>query len=291
MMSNKVKGFAAGIVAAIFYGTNPLGALSLYQDGFSSTSVLIYRYGIAALMFMVWMLIKGESFKIKWGQAIRFAVLGTFFSISSAMLYLSFHYMDAGIASTILFCYPIMTAVLMVAFYHERVTWGTTISIVLAIVGIAMLYRGGDTTLSTMGVSLVMLSSLLYSFYIIGVNQTHTGYSPVKFTFWIILFGVLAILVFALIEGEPIQMIHTPKQCFNAIQLALLPTVLSLYFMNISIDNIGSTPSSIMGALEPVTAVVIGVCVYGEEFSFRLAMGILFILSAVILLVALRRNK
>ena len=30
--SNKVKGFAAGIVAAVCYGTNPLGTLELYGD-------------------------------------------------------------------------------------------------------------------------------------------------------------------------------------------------------------------------------------------------------------------
>ena len=49
--SNKVKGFAAGIVAAVCYGTNPLGTLELYGDGFNSSSVLIYRYLLAVLMF------------------------------------------------------------------------------------------------------------------------------------------------------------------------------------------------------------------------------------------------
>ena len=68
--SNKVKGFAAGVVAAVCYGTNPLGTLVLYGDGFNSSSVLIYRYLLAVLMFAVVMLFRKESFKVKWVAAL-----------------------------------------------------------------------------------------------------------------------------------------------------------------------------------------------------------------------------
>lgn len=290
-MSNTFKGFAAGIIAAIFYGTNPLGTLYLYQDGVSPTTVLFWRYALAALMFLIWMLAKRESFKIRPGHAIRLALLGIFFAMSSTTLYLSFKYMDAGIASTILFSYPIMTAVLMTVFFHERITWRTTCSILLAISGIGLLYRGGDATLSATGVTLVLLSSLLYAFYIIGVNQSHTGFSVVRFTFWIALFGMLSLVVLSVVTGDPITPLVTTKQWVCGIQLALLPTVLSLYFMNIAIEKVGSTPSAIMGALEPVTAVFIGVLLFGEAFSLRLLLGILLILSAVILLVLAKEKK
>lgn len=242
-MSNTFKGFAAGIVAAIFYGTNPLGTLFLYQDEINPTSVLVWRYAIASLLFLAWMMAKRESFHLRLGPAIRMAVLGTFMAMSSATLYLSFKYMDAGIASTILFSYPIITAVLMTAFFHERITWSTTFSILLAVTGIGLLYRGGDNaTLSTVGVALVLLSSLFYAFYIIGVNQTHTGLSAIQFTFWVVLFGLISLLVLSVIMGEQIQVLTTPKQWACAAQLALLPTVLSLYFMNIAIEKVGSTP-------------------------------------------------
>lgn len=193
----KLKGFAAALLAAIFYGTNPLGTLQLYADRMNPSSVLVYRYAFATLMFLIWMAAKREVLTIKWGTAIRLAILGTLMSMSSATLYLSFRYMDAGVASTILFSYPIMVAVLMVVFYHEHMTWSTTLCILMAVSGIALLYHGkGGVTLSTVGVSLVILSSLLYAFYIIGVNQTHTKLSPVKFTFWIVFFGFIALLVY-----------------------------------------------------------------------------------------------
>lgn len=285
-MSKKAKGYVAGILAAIFYGTNPLGSLALYADGFEPSAVLFYRYALAVVAFAVIMAVRGETFRIGRGQAIRMSVLGAFFAMSSMMLYMSFKYMDAGVASTILFSYPIMTAVLMVALYHERITWTTTLSIALAVGGIALLYRGGGgATLSTIGVALVMLSSLLYAFYIIATGQTHTGFSPVRFTFWVLVFGCLSVVVWLLVTGERVPMLHGARQWACALQLALLPTVLSIFFINIAIDNIGSTPAAILGALEPVTAVFIGCMVYGESFTLRLAIGIALILGGVILIV------
>ena len=288
--SNKVKGFAAGIIAAVCYGTNPLGTLELYGDGFSSGSVLIYRYLLAVAMFAIVMLFKRESFKIKWGHAIKLAMFGVMFSLSSCTLYLSFHYMAAGIASTLLFVYPIMTAVLMTVFFHEKVTWTTTIAILLAVCGVGLLYHGdGDEKLSTAGFALVMVSSLLYALYIISVNQSHVEMSNIKFTFWVLVFGCITMIIFSLISGESFQLLETPKQWLCAAQLALLPTVLSLFFMTISINLIGSTPAAIMGALEPVTAVIIGVFVFGESFSLQLAIGILAILSGVTLIIARKK--
>ena len=281
--SNKVKGFAAGIVAAVCYGTNPLGTLELYGDGFNSSSVLIYRYLLAVLMFAVVMLFRKESFKVKWGHLIRLGVLGCMFSLSSATLYVSFHYMAAGIASTILFVYPIMTAILMTVFFHEKVTWSTSLAILLAVSGVGLLYQGdGNDKLSTAGFALVMCSSLLYALYIISINQWKNP--------GILLFGLITMFIYSFIAGEPIQMLQTPKQWLCAAQLALLPTVLSLFFMTISINLIGSTPAAIMGALEPVTAVIIGVCIFGESFSLQLAFGILAILAGVTIIIARKKG-
>lgn len=291
-MDQRVKGFAAGILAAVFYGTNPLGTLPLYADGINSGSVLFYRYGLSVAFFFVWLLVRGESLKIRWGHAIKLALLGTMFAMSSLTLYESFHYMNAGVASTILFSYPIMTALIMVMFYHERVNLLTTLAILLAVSGIALLYRGGGdggTTLSAIGVILVLFSSLLYALYIVYVKQFKVeGMSSEKFTAWIIFFGWIALILFMLFKGEQFQLLHGTQWLWG-LQLALLPTVGSLFLINIAIKLIGATPTAIMGAIEPLTAVAISCLLFGEAFTLRLAVGIVLILSAVILII-LRKN-
>ncbi len=291
-MTNQVKGFAAAVAAAVCYGTNPLGALPLYAGGIHSGSVLFYRYAIALAVFAVIMLARGECFSIKPGHAVRFSFLGAVFATSSITLYLSFHYMEAGVASTLLFVYPIMTAVLMTMFFHERVTWTTTAAILLAVAGVALLYRGdGTVRLSTAGFALVMASSLSYANYIVSVNQWDNDLSPLKFTFWVIVFCLLSVVAYIWLSGDTLQLLQTPAQWLCAFQLGLVPTVFSLFFMTVGIHLIGSTPSAIMGALEPVTAVIIGVFVFHESFSVRLACGILLILGGVTLVISRRGGK
>ena len=184
-----------------------------------------------------------------------------------------------------------MTAVLMTVFFHEKVTWTTSLAILLAVSGVGLLYQGdGNEKLSTAGFALVMTSSLLYALYIISVNRCNSTMSNVKFTFWILVFGLLTVVIFTAISGESFQLLQTPKQWLCGLQLALLPTVLSLFFMTISINLIGSTPAAIMGALEPVTAVIIGVFVFGESFTFQLAIGIAAILAGVTLIIARKKG-
>lgn len=290
--NNKIIGFAAGILAAMFYGTNPLGTLPLYGHGINSATVLFYRYGLAALMFAVWMLLRRERFTVRRRELVKLTLLGVMMALSSVTLYEAFHYMDAGLASTILFTYPIMVAVLMAVLYHEKASWVTVTSIVLATTGIVMLNKGGSGGhLSITGMTLVLMSSLLYAFYIIDVKRWQMAYSPVKFTFWVVLTGFITIMIYSVVMHEPLQLLHGPLEWACASQLALLPTVLSLWLMTIAISKIGSTPSAIMGALEPVTAVAIGVCLFGEAMTMRLAVGILFILGGVILVVTGDRLK
>lgn len=117
---------------------------------------------------------------------------------------MSFHYMDAGIASTLLFVYPVMVAVIMAIFFRERISLVTVLSISLALCGIALLYRGeGGAVLNTAGVVLVMASSLSYALYIVVVNRASLNMSSVKLTFYVLLFGVAAIVLYSLCCPDP----------------------------------------------------------------------------------------
>ncbi len=286
-MNAKTKGTLCGIVAAVTYGTNPLGALSLYADGINSASVLFYRYGLAVVLLGALMFARRESLRVSWRELGIIASLGVLFAASSLSLYLSFHYMDAGIASTILFVYPIMVAVIMAIFFHEKTSLVTVLSIVLSLCGIGLLYRGGDgAVLSTAGVLLVIVSSLTYAVYIVVVNRSTLAMSPIKLSLYVMAFGTLTIMLYSLTgDANRLQLLTTWSQWGYAWLLALLPTVISLVMMTVAVHNIGSTPTAILGALEPITAVVIGVTVFGEAFTARLACGIALVLIAVLLIV------
>lgn len=269
------------------YGTNPLGALYLYEDGINANSVLFYRFALAVVMLGMLMAARRKSLKVSRRELSLLCALGVVFSTSSITLYFSFCFMDAGIASTLLFVYPVMVAVIMALLFKERLPAVSVFAIMLALSGIAMLYHGdGGATLSTRGVMLVMFSSLSYAVYIVVVNKSPLRMSSMKLTFYVLFFGMLTVLTHSFITGLHIQMLTTPRMWSCAFMLALLPTVFSLVLMTISVHETGSTPTAVMGALEPLTAVVIGVAVFGEQLTPRLAAGIVLILTAVIMIIA-----
>ena len=175
----------------------------------------------------------------------------------------------------------------MATCFREKVTASTVMAILLALVGICLLYRGGaGATLSTIGIMLVMVSSLTYAIYIVVVNQSSIRMSSLKLTFYVLLICMMSLLVYSFTSPDlHLMMPPSPRAWFFACWLGLVPTVLSLVLMTVAVHEVGATPTAIMGALEPLTAVAIGVLVFSESFTLRLAVGIVLILSAVLLIV------
>lgn len=287
-MNSSVRGATCGVIAAVAYGTNPLFSLNLYAAGMDVESVLFYRFAFAALVLAAAMLLTRHSLAVSRRQLMALVPAGVVFAMSSQTLYQSFLYMDAGVACSILFIYPILVAVIMTLFFHERASLLTYGCIALATAGIAMLYQGdGSGALSTVGLMLVVASSMCYALYIVGVDHSVLRTVPsARMTFWVLASG--AAVFFALSGfGARLHPIGAdPAVVANVVGVALVPTIIPILFINIAIKDVGPTYSAIIGALEPVTALVIGASVFGEHITGRIALGALMILVAVTLIVA-----
>ena len=286
-MKNKYIGILFAVLSAVCYGTNPFGALPLYEEGVNTATVLAHRFGLAVVLLAVVMLIKREDFKVTRGEFKVLFSLGILFAASSITYYQSFHFMDAGIASTILFVYPVMVAVIMALFFKERVTAMTVVAIALSLVGIGLLYKGGTgASISVVGIFLCVLSSLAYAVYIVVVNQSSIKMSSFKVTFYAMLVCEITLVLYSFTSPELyLHALPSPRAWAFACWLSIVPTILSLVFMTVAVHAVGATPTAILGALEPLTAVTIGVLVFGETLTPRLIVGILFILFAVMLVV------
>lgn len=284
-MSLQTKGIILAIISAICYGMNPLGALFLYEEGLNVNSVIFYRFIFASILLAIFMLIKKDSFYLKFKEIILLVLLGLLFGISAISLFNSFLYMDAGLASTVLFIYPIFVAIIMALFFKEKNSIITILSIIFAFIGVVLLYESDGANVSNFGIFLVIVSSLCYAIYIVIINQ-YLKMSALKVTFYSMLFCTITILIHSFFDSSlNIMPLVNFNMWFYTIFLALVPTIISLLFLIKAIQLIGSTSASILGALEPLTAVLIGVYVFNEKITFWLVIGIVFILFGVILIV------
>ncbi len=283
---SSLKGFALAAASAICYGTNPLGALHLYAQNYSPETVLFYRFFTAAILLFVVILAKGSHFKISFREFRALVAFGFLFAVSSLTYYASFKYMDAGLASTLLFLYPLEVAVIMSLFFKEKMKKSVIASIAVSMVGVSLLYNGDSGfSVSSIGWLLVFISSFTYAIYIVMANRVNLQMGSVKMTFYAICFCLCFLLLYSVTLGSGFPPVFTQASSWGwGFMLGLVPTVLSLIFMVKAVKIIGSTPTAILGALEPVTAVAIGVTVFGETLTTRLVAGIILILGSVVLI-------
>lgn len=291
-MNNKAKGYFLAAISSATYGMNPLFSLPLYADGMGVDSVLFFRYLFALPIVALMVKSAGKSYNLNKKELWPMLLVGVFFVISSITLFRSYHYMDSGIASTILFVYPVMVALIMSAFFKEKISlqiWGC---IALALSGVGLLYKAPDgATLSLAGILFVLGSSLAYSLYLIAINKSVLKNTPsIKVTFYVILLGFFVFLAMSLCGGG----LQTPTKWYlwlDLLAFALFPTVISMYCATRAVVYIGSTSTAILGALEPVTAVLFGVAVFGETLTGRDIAGLLLIIVSVTFVVALPKLK
>ena len=296
MISSEKKrriGLSYGAFAAASYGTNPLFALPLYAAGIGVNSVLFYRYAIALVLYGLWLkFVKKINFKISLPEGFVLLILGLFFSLSSYTLFDAFKYIEAGIACTILFIYPVLVAIIMAIFFKEKITKTVIASISLISVGITLLYHGKEgATLNLHGVLIVLLSALLYSLYIVGVKNIKLirHMNSAKMTFYVMLFGLI-VYITNLNFCTQLQPLTSPHLWLYAFGLALFPTIISIETINVAIKLIGSTTTAILGSLEPLTALFFGVVIFHEQLTVRIMIGIVAILCGVILIIKRKRE-
>ncbi len=288
-MNSRIKGYILAAISAATYGMNPLFALPLYDGGMDLFSVLFFRYLFAIPILAVMIKLRRRDFVLRKDDLIPLLILGILFAMSSITLFSSYKFMDVGIASTILFVYPIIVALIMFVFFKERISKMTMTCIAVSLIGIAMLCDSGDDAVVSMkGVLFVIGSALSYSIYIVYINRSRIkGMATLKITMYVLTVGWVIFAVRALVSGE----LNVPSSdewylWGNVIALSLFPTIVSLICTTKAIQYIGSTPTAILGVLEPVTAVFFGVVVFGETLTPKIVLGLILVITSVTFVVA-----
>lgn len=287
-MKRKTAGILYGAVGAVCYGTNPLFALHMYSEGYNADTVLFYRYFTAVIIFGLWTtLVKKISLKPNLKEIIPMYVAGLMFAFSSLTLFNSYSYIDGGIASVLLFIYPVFVALIMFILFKERLHKNTLFSIFLVMCGIFLLYKGKtNETLNLTGLILVFISALFYAIYMVLIKKNNIlkHINSSKLTFYVMLFG-LSVFLYNLKFGRNLQLITKPLLYIDILMLAVLPTIVAIETLTLSIKLIGPTLSAVISALEPVSAMIFCVIFFKETVTLKILLGIIAILSAVFLII------
>lgn len=281
-MNAKIRGYALACISAVTYGMIPLFAIPLKRAGFSFDTALFYRFLFGSVLLGALLLMRKSDLRLTRREAGALLLLGLMYALSSHFLFVGYDYMPAGVASTILFMYPVFVALLMGAFYKEKlsgVMWG---AIALSVAGVFVL-NGGGSGINPAGMLVVLLSALAYAIYMVLVNKSAAkDMDGIKVSFYSMTVCAAFFLLRA-ISRDSFTVGLTLSTGLNLTLFALVTTVLSLMALVKAIGLIGSTPTAVTGSLEPVTAVILSVAVFGETLTLNLVTEIILITGAVTL--------
>lgn len=293
LSKNAIIGYPAGIITGITYGLNPLFAVPLMKEGASIESILFFRYIIAVLLLGAFLLLRKQSFKVSWKQAGVLLVLGLLYTTSSLTLFEAYKYIASGLATTIVFLYPVLVAIIMV-FLKVVPSWPVWLSIGLTFVGVVIMTQSDSSqTVNPIGLLLSFASALVYALFIVIINRSKVigNISNSLLTFYALSVGTIVFLgKIALSDIGVMTGLTGHTVWLNLVGLAVLPTIVSTATLAIATRNIGATKASVLGVFEPVTAILVGTLVFGEALTTNIVVGILISMVAITFMIAMTKR-
>lgn len=286
---NKINGFLYGLLSSASFGLIPLFTLPVMQQGMHFESILFYRFALAALALGAILLLDKQSFRIEKREIPSLMLLALLYLMSAVFLFWGYKFMVSGVATTLHFMYPVLTTLIMMLFFREKKSVWRFAAIALAVTGVFFLSSGDSSgTVTLLGIFIVLLSALGYALYLVTVSQLKVGQMKgLKLTFWVFLFSSLLLLI-GIVPTSGVQSIPNLHTAGNLVMLALIPTVISNLALVRAVKSIGSTLTSVLGAMEPVTAVCVGIFIFREAFTTGIGLGIGLIIAAVTVIILKR---
>lgn len=290
---NAIIGYPAGIITGITYGLNPLFAKPLMNAGASTEAILLFRYGIAVILLGAYLLLKKENFRITLKQAGVLFSLGLLYTASSTFLFEAYKYIASGLATTLVFLFPAMVAIIMV-FLKVVPSWPVWLSIAATFAGVMIMTGGAGTEkVNPLGVWFSIASAFVYALFIVIINKSKVISSIPNslLTFYALLTGTFFFIGRCLFSGADLMAgIDGGMAWCNLIGLAVLPTIVSTASLAVATRNIGATKASVLGVFEPITAILVGTVVFGETLTPNIIAGILISIVAVTFMIMLTKR-
>lgn len=289
VLSNSTKGYLSGIMAGMSFGLIPLFAIPVLDSGLDNVSVLLYRFLFGSMGLLCLLLMQKTSMKITFGELARISLLSLFYIGTAITTLKSYEYLSSGVATALVYTDPVWCALIGLLFFRDKLSIKTMSALVITIAGVMLLADVFTETihLSLLGVMWGLLSGLTYALYLIFLPRLNLGrIANLKLTFYVFFISMIMMAVYQVVIGGGIGTVHKPGLWINLVLLGLIPTALSNICVTTALRLIDSTAVALLGAFEPVTAMIIGICALGDPFKATYIIGAGLILTAVFILTA-----
>lgn len=285
-IKDRIRGLIAGILAPMSFGFMPLFTMPLIRAGMGTSLILTYRFAIAAAILLFILLLRKKSLRLSRKNLLLVIILGLIYVWSAAGVQIGYRFMPTGISTVIHFTYPIWVIVIMLFFYKQRPAPITLVAIILAILGVAFLVGvfGSSQKIPAEGFYIVASTGLAYAIYLVIMSKNEINREdPVKVSFYVMTIAAIGFMLISLSIGG-IDPVPGRYEAICMLLLCLVSTVIANILLVIAVKNAGATTNSVLGALEPLTAVILGIMLLGEKLTTESIVGIGFIILSILII-------
>ena len=286
-MGKRVRiGYFFSVTAAVGFGIQPLLASLIFDYGVGSMLLALSRVAFMVPIFAAVCLARRERFDLSWRDALQILFLAlTGAVLTTGLLFSSYASIDTGTATTLNFSYPIFVLTLGAVVYKDRIQKPMWLSFALCIGGV-LLFCNPSGLFSWRGFWMALGSGLTYGIYVLYLDKSkiidRVSFYP--FTFYFFLFSALLFLPLVWAKGE--LRLGFPLPAWLLLLLfAVDGGILATVLLQAGIREIGSGRAAIIGALEPVTSVVLGAVFLKEQVKLTGVLAVVLIVASTVLMV------
>lgn len=286
-MNSQLRGVVNGIISGVSFGMIPLFSIPVIAAGMDNVSILVYRFLFGSAAMLAILLLRKTNMRVSLSELLRIVLLAIFYITTALATLECYKYLLSGIATALVYTDPIWCALIGLAFLGDKFSIKLTSSILLASLGVMMMTGvfSGDGTFSMIGLLLGLASGLAYGIYLILVPRLKVKHiASLKLTFYVFFTGMWLLIAYSLMTNGGVEEVPDSSCWLDLALLGLIPTAISNICVTVSLKLIDSTIVAILGAFEPLTAMVVGVVILGEPLGFIGVVGGMLILVAVAIL-------
>ena len=286
-MNSQLRGVVNGIISGVSFGMIPLFSIPVIAAGMDNVSILVYRFLFGSAAMLAILLLRKTNMRVSLSELLRIVLLAIFYITTALATLECYKYLSSGIATALVYTDPIWCALIGLAFLGDKFSIKLTSSILLASLGVMMMTGvfSGDGTFSMIGLLLGLASGLAYGIYLILVPRLKVKHiASLKLTFYVFFTGMWLLIAYSLMTSGGVEEVPDSSCWLDLALLGLIPTAISNICVTVSLKLIDSTIVAILGAFEPLTAMVVGVVILGEPLGFIGVVGGMLILVAVAIL-------
>ena len=187
----------------------------------------------------------------------------------------------AQLERLLLFTYPAFVLILGVLFFGARVSGWGIISILIAYLGIVVIFMGGDIAVGAnvpLGSAFILICAFFFALYQLLAKSRIDQIGGLLFT--CAAMSVASLVVTAhfistnVAAGTLAAAFDLPPRIYMlGVAMALVSTLIPSFLINIALGRIGAQAVAMFGMLSPLATIVLAIVWLGEPFGMLDALG------------------